>query len=161
MTTDIKPYTGKRILAWFLGFFIFVFAANGIMVYFALDTWTGLSTENSYVKGLNYNREIESARAQASSGWKVSITDQPELTEGRFEVTIERPQDSLPPADVTATFIRTVTEGYDQQVTLKNIGDGVYAAPIKLPLKGQWEILVVVKSQNNLIYKLEDRILVK
>ena len=131
------------------------------MVYFALDTWTGLSTENSYVKGLNYNREIESARAQASSGWSVKITDQPMLTEGRFEVTIERPQNSVPPVEVTATFIRTVTEGYDQQVILKNVGDGVYAAPIKLPLKGQWEILVVVKSQNNLIYKLEDRILVK
>ncbi|MBL4602812.1 MAG: FixH family protein, partial [Emcibacteraceae bacterium] len=49
MTSNVKPYTGKRILAWFVGFFLVVFLANGIMTYFALSTWTGLETENAYV----------------------------------------------------------------------------------------------------------------
>ena len=38
MTAQVKPYTGKRILAWFIGFFLVVFTANGIMTYFALNT---------------------------------------------------------------------------------------------------------------------------
>lgn len=161
MTTQTKPYTGKRILAWFVGFFIVVFTANGIMTYFALKTWTGLETENPYVKGLNYNDEISNAAAQQTSGWEISISNIPEITEGRFEITINRPEESLPPSEVTVDFIRAVIEGYDQQITLSHNGDGIYGAPVKLPLEGQWDILVVVKSQNNLIFKLEDRILVK
>jgi len=161
MSTQAKPYTGKRILAWFVGFFVIVFTANGIMTYFALKTWTGLNTENPYVKGLNYNEEITNAQTQQNSGWDIAITNIPDATEGRFEITVNRPEESLPPTEVTASFIRAVIEGYDQQITLSHNGNGVYGAPVKLPLVGQWDILVVVKSQNNLIFKLEDRILVK
>ena len=161
MSTQAKPYTGKRILAWFVGFFVIVFTANGIMTYFALKTWTGLNTENPYVKGLNYNEEITNAQTQQNAGWDIAITNIPDATEGRFEITVNRPEESLPPIEVTASFIRAVIDGYDQQIILSHNGNGVYGAPIKLPLVGQWDILVVVKSQNNLIFKLEDRILVK
>lgn len=161
MTTNTKPYTGKRILIWFVGFFLVVFSVNGIMAYFALKTWTGLATQNSYVKGINYNEEIENAAMQQNSGWSIAISGNPEMREDRFEITLTRPEESLPPAEVTATFIRAVTEGYDQQITLSHNGGGIYGADVKLPLAGQWDVLVVVKSQNNLIFKLEDKILVK
>lgn len=161
MTTNVKPYTGKRILIWFIGFFAVVFAANGIMAYFALKTWTGLATEDSYVKGLNYNDEVESAEIQAKSGWVVSITGKPETTNSRFEISIRRPEESLPPTKVIATFIRAVQEGYDQEVILTHQGNGLYGAPVNLPLPGQWSVLVVVNSQNNFIYKLSDWIIVK
>tara|TARA_R110002096_G_scaffold266710_1_gene460311 strand:- start:104524 stop:105009 length:486 start_codon:yes stop_codon:yes gene_type:complete len=161
MKTSTSPYTGKRILIWFVGFFLVVFSVNGTMAYFALKTWTGLETENSYVKGLNYNDEIESAAAQQKSGWNIAISGKPKISEDRFEITLTRPEESLPPAEVTATFIRAVTEGYDQKITLSHNGGGVYGANVKLPLAGQWNVLVVVKSQNNLIFKLEDEILVK
>ena len=161
MTSKVKPYTGKRILAWFVGFFLVVFLANGIMTYFALSTWTGLETENAYVKGLNYNEEIDSAQAQQMSGWDITISRKPELIDDRIEVAIKRPTDSLPPAEVSVQFIRAVREGFDQQITLSHNGGGLYGSPVKLALEGQWNILVVVKSQNNLIFKLEDWILVK
>lgn len=161
MTAQVKPYTGKRILAWFIGFFLVVFSANGIMTYFALETWTGLETEDSYVKGLNYNQEIENARVQNESGWNVSIAQMPETVDGRFEIQITRPKESFPPTQVKATFIRTVIEGYDQEVTLSHLGNGLYGAPVKLPLIGQWDVLVVVESQNMPIFKLRDWFLVK
>lgn len=161
MTDTVKPYTGKRILAWFVGFFLVVFSANGIMTYFALNTWTGLETEDSYVKGLNYNREIENARLQNLSGWDVQISQMPESIEGRFEIKVSWPEEALPPAEVKATFIRAVIEGYDQEITLSHLGDGLYGSPVKLPLIGQWDVLVVVNSQNNTIFKLRDWFLVK
>ena len=161
MTQQIKPYTGKRILMWFIGFFLVVFTVNGIMAYFALDTWTGLETENSYVKGLNYNNEIENARNQSASGWEITIPNKPQKTNDRFEIELKRPDDSLPPADVTAHLIRAVVEGYDQEITLTHNGDGIYSGPMNLPLPGQWNVLVVVKSQNNLIFRLKDRIIVE
>ncbi len=161
MTTNEKQLTGKKVLAWFIGFFLVVFTANGIMAYFALNTWTGLETENSYVKGLNYNNEIENARTQEQSGWDINISTKPEMTEGRFEITLSRPEDSLPPADVSAHFIRAVVEGHDQEIKLTHTGNGIYGATVKLPLSGQWNVLIVVKSQNNLIFKQKDWLVVK
>lgn len=161
MASNPKAYTGKRILVWFVGFFLVVFTANGIMTYFALKTWTGLTTEDAYVKGLNYNQELNNASAQQQSGWEIDISGKPEFTEGRIEITIIRPEESLPPIGVTASFVRAVQEGYDQEVSLSHNGNGIYGAPVNLPLSGQWDILIVVKSQNNLIFKLEDWIMVK
>lgn len=161
MASNPKEYTGKRILAWIVGFFLVVFTANGIMAYFALNTWTGLATDDPYVKGLNYNQEITNAAAQQQSGWEIVISGKPEFTEGRIEVTINRPEQSFPPTAVKASFIRAVREGFDQEITLSHNGNGIYGAPVKLPLIGQWDILIVVESQNNLIFKLEDWILVK
>ncbi|MDG1709009.1 MAG: FixH family protein [Emcibacteraceae bacterium] len=161
MNTQAKPYTGKRILAWFIGFFLVVFSANGIMTYFALKTWTGLETDDAYVKGLNYNSEIEKARVQTSSGWNIIISEKPSAMSGRFEVQLTRPLESLPPTQITATFIRSVQEGYDQEISLSPLGNNLYGAPIELPLVGQWNVLVVVNSQNEPIYKLRDWFLVK
>lgn len=156
-----KPYTGKRILIWFVGFFLIVFLANGILTYYALETWPGLQTENSYVKGLNYNQEINHAADQKNSDWQITITEKPtQITNGRFEINIIRPLESLPPSMVSVSFIRAVQEGYDQEIILNHISNGRYAAPVNLPLSGQWNILIVVKSQNNFIYKIKDQVLV-
>lgn len=146
---------------WFIGFFLVVFCANGIMTYFALNTWTGLETENAYVKGLNYNDEFQNAKSQKASGWEIAISRKPESVDDRFEVSITKPEGSLPPKEVSAHFIRAVVEGYDQEIMLSQISEGVYGAPLKLPLSGQWDVLIVVKSQNNLIFKLKDWFLVK
>ncbi len=160
MTIKTKHYTGRRILIWFVGFFLIVFMANGIMTYFALKTWTGLTTNNPYVKGLNYNDEIENAKMQSESGWAVTVANKPNKTKDRIEVALKRPIESLPPALVTAHFIRAVQEGYDQEIILTQTGNGTYAAPVNLPLSGQWDVLIVVKSQNNRIFKVRDWILV-
>ena len=106
-------------------------------------------------------KEIENARVQNGSVWNVSIAQMPETVDGRFEIQITRPDESFPPTQVKATFIRTVIEGYDQEVTLSHLGNGLYGAPVKLTLIGQWDVLVVVESQNISIFKLRDWFLVK
>lgn len=156
-----KPYTGKRILVWIVGFFLIIFLANGIMAYFALKTWPGLETEDAYVKGLNYNQQITNAKEQEISKWQISIITKPETqTNGRFEVSIIRPDGSLPPMTVTANFIRAVQEGYDQEIILSHMGNDLYGATVDFPLNGQWNILIVVKSQESIIYKFKDWVLV-
>ena len=52
-------------------------------------------------------------------------------------------------------------EGYDQEITLSPLGNGLYGSPVILPLIGQWDVLVVVNSQNKPIFKLRDRFIVK
>ena len=43
-----RRITGRMVLVGLLTFFGVVFAVNGVFVYFALDSWPGLTTEAAY-----------------------------------------------------------------------------------------------------------------
>ena len=68
MSTAIsaKPgLTGRKVLLLFIGFFSIVFLVNGVMIHLALKTFPGVEDQRPYERGLNYDREIAQARAQA------------------------------------------------------------------------------------------------
>jgi len=53
-----------KLIPWyFVIFFLVLFIVDGIFVYLATSTHTGVVTENAYEKGLRYNEVIERARA--------------------------------------------------------------------------------------------------
>jgi len=39
-----RPITGRMVLFGLVAFFGVVFAVNGTLIYFAIDSWSGLST---------------------------------------------------------------------------------------------------------------------
>jgi len=41
-----KPVTGRRVLIWLVAFFGVVIAVNMAFVYFALNTWPGLTIQS-------------------------------------------------------------------------------------------------------------------
>ena len=63
-----KPFTGRKMLIWTLGFFGVIIAVNLALLTFALRTHTGLVAPNSYVASQNFNRKAAEARAQAARG---------------------------------------------------------------------------------------------
>ena len=64
---------GRHVLMVVLGFFGVVFVVNGVMIYSALSTHTGLVANEPYRKGLHYNERIEADERQARLGWSDSI----------------------------------------------------------------------------------------
>ncbi len=42
--TAPRPITGRAVLFGLLAFFGVVFAVNGALIFFALDSWSGLTT---------------------------------------------------------------------------------------------------------------------
>ncbi|MCW8952841.1 MAG: FixH family protein, partial [Rhodospirillales bacterium] len=63
MTTASGQAANNRKPGWwypwiFVGGMTIVVIVNGIMIYFALSTFTGLETRNHYEKGLAYNTNI-------------------------------------------------------------------------------------------------------
>lgn len=149
-------------MIWFVGFFAVVFSVNGIMVYLALKSWGGLETTDAYRKGLFFNQEIERAQQQQNSGWVLALTHVPSsLKDDRLDLQITRPLGSLPPAGVSAHLFRPVAEGHDQLIQLDHTGQGLYTAPLTLPLAGQWDVKILVKGTGDTTYKLEQRIFVK
>lgn len=117
----------KWIPRYFFMFFVVVALLDGIFVYMAVSTQTGIVTENPYKKGLAYNQTLEKARAQPILNHKVSYAD------GILRWVLP-----LTKASVTASIRRPVQDGYDFDITLRHKGDGVYEAKPALPLPGAW-----------------------
>lgn len=163
---DVKKFTGKKALIWIVSFFLVIFTVNGIMTYFALGTWGGLQTTDSYRKGIFYNDEIAAAEAQANSGWKIILRHSPERLstprgpDMRLDVEVSRPANDLPPVKVTALVTRAVTNIHDQRLILTERADGLYTAPLTLPEAGQWNVTILVRRADDTIYQLKDKIMV-
>ena len=154
-----RPWTGRTALFLMLGFFGVVFAANGVFVYLATSSWTGLYTDDAYRKGLDYNQTIERAAAQQALGWRTSVSlDAVDQSTHRLTVLLndrtERPLDNR---EVTATLRGTVSAGDDIAVPLNWTGSGHYSADVALPARGQWDVRVEVVRDSDVPYLIETR----
>jgi nitrogen fixation protein FixH len=155
--------TGK--LAWgpwvFFAMFGVVILANGVMVLFAMTSWTGLETRGAYEKGLAYNQTLQAERDQEALGWQVEIglTAEgagPARIEARFRDRDGRP---VKPEAVTAWLIRPTHEGYDLTVPLHAESAGHYGTEVELPLAGQWDLRVLAEHGGG-IYQAQRRVVV-
>ena len=146
----------------FVGFFVVVFGANGIMVYFAFDSWTGLATEDAYVKGLAYNEQIADAQAQQALGWQGELGFAPNgPQQGLLELKLrDRHGTPIGGAAVTAIFVRPTHTGHDLELALEDAGNGRYSAEVALPLAGQWDVRLRAEHERG-GYRLVRRIVVR
>jgi nitrogen fixation protein FixH len=69
-----KPLTGRTVLVTIIGFFVVVFAVNGVFLFLALSTNTGIVAVEPYRKGLKYNERIAAEERQLKLGWKSEIS---------------------------------------------------------------------------------------
>lgn len=136
----MAPETGMRpsdkLIPWyFVLFFLVVFVVNGIFIYLALESYTGVVTDEAYEKGLAYDSLLEESREQAEMG--IQHKARYEAPVLRLELK-DRDGHPIEGAHVTAKMIRPVQAGYDFEVPLTPHGGGVYAADIHPPLPGAW-----------------------
>lgn len=135
----------KYVLFSFLAFFGVVFLVNGIFIYTAIKTQTGVVTEQAYEKGLAYNKTLEDAQNQPALKDKITYS-QPVLR------WVLRDETDAPLLNGVAKghMIRPVQDGHDFDISFISRGDGVYEAMVMPPLKGQWVVkLESVWTQNN------------
>lgn len=124
----------------FVGMFAVVLLANGALVYFALESWTGLDTENAYLKGLHFNEAVAEATAQQALGWQAALSVEPQPGGARIAVRLsQRDGTPLDRAVVTAQFVRPTLAGHDVPLRLDSFGGGLHRGVVALPLPGQWE----------------------
>lgn len=155
---SIKKFTGKKALLWFVGFFLVVFSVNGVMAYFALNSWGGLATKNAYRKGIHYNDQIALAEQQEKSGWQIALARIPTSADkDRLDVEVTWPENDLPPTQVTALISR---HAHDQEITLTKINDNIYSSPLNLPQAGQWHVTILVNRVSGPIYRLKQKIFI-
>lgn len=155
---NAKPALKDRLIPWyFVLMFLIVFAVNGVFVYVAVNSNSGVVTENAYEKGLNYNQTIDLAKAQEALGWVGGI----QYGNGLLSFHLrDKEQVPLSGAKVVAYISRPIESGYESEVILPETAVGVYIEKISFPQKGQWDIIVeaIWKNQH---YQIRKRLVVK
>lgn len=132
----------SRWIPWtFVWGFVVVLAANGIMVFFAFDSFTGVSTDDSYRRGLGFNKQLEAQQRASELAWQVAAR-MDKTAAGRRLVLALRDKAGRPlsSASVRAEFRRPIERGLDFAVALKPLGEGRYDAPVHAPRPGQWQV---------------------
>ena len=147
----------KAIPLYFVAFFLVVAIIDGILVYLATSTHSGLVTENAYKKGLNYNQQIAAFNKQVLTGWSGEIGFNNETLSFKL---IDKGGEPIVGAKVVAHVLRSTMSGLDFKVTLQDQGKGRYEVKgANFPLKGQWDIIVVAEW-NQQKYQQSKRIIV-
>jgi nitrogen fixation protein FixH len=132
----------SRWIPWlFVGGFGIIIAANGIMAFFAFDSWTGLSADDPYKRGLDHNNLQAEVLKQRQLGWGIAV-GQKELGNRRTRLRLQltnRQKAQVTWAKVEVLFYRPVSRGADFKGRLVHVGGGAYEATITFPQPGLWE----------------------
>lgn len=154
---------GRHILFAFLGFFGTIFAVNGVFLYAALSTHTGVVANEPYRKGLNYNQRIAAAELQEQLGW----TEETSLEPSSGLTLTLRKEDGSPVSGlfVAGTFGRPSTDKHDRSIVLTEVEPGRYVAELEAIEPGAWLVNLEAKwvraGEQEPVYRLRKRLWLK
>lgn len=152
-----SPEQARRSLwiPWvFVGMFGIIIAVNAAMAIFAFGSWTGLSADDPYRRGLVHNQSQAAIARQEQLGWDIAVGAKP-LGERRVRLRLRiRNADREPVtwAKVKALLVRPVSQGQDFAADLRHTGDGVYEADISFPAGGLWEARYQVRTRRHRLH---------
>lgn len=156
-TASVSSGSAGRRPGWwypyiFVGVFLVVLAVNLIFMFSAIHTFSGLSTDQAYEKGLKYNEEIAAAKRQQQLGWTVGAevmarAPSPASPHGVDVLVTVKDANGQPVTGLAgdASFIRPAQSGHDSSVTMAEQGQGRYLIAATLPFPGQWDMEVVAR----------------
>ncbi len=151
--------TGRMVLIGFIIFFGVIAAVNGVFMYLALDTWPGLTTQDAYKKGLNYNATLKAQEVQRRLGWQVGV----DLIDGNT-LTVSITDSSKVPLsglDVRASVSRPLGDSQSTLVTFTEATSGHYVAAFQAPSAGRWKVDLTVQATDGAISETRHEIRVE
>lgn len=147
MTTVLT--SRSRYIPWlFVAGFAIVVAVNATMITFAVGSFSGLYTTKPRERGLHYNAVVAEQRVRDSLGWRIDTAWRPET--GRLEVAVsDSTGQPLAGARVVAELVRPVEKRPPIGVSLTTVDPGRFAGNVELPIRGNWDLDVVVEHQGS------------
>ncbi len=125
--------------------FVLVAAVNGLMMWLAIASFSGLYSDHARDHGVTYNRVIAEQKARDALGWKVATSWQPESQ--RLGILLTGADGSpLAGARVSVELVRPAEKHIPVDVDLADLGGGRFGARIDLPLRGSWDLDIAVES---------------
>ena len=149
-------YNNKSIFFIFAGFFFVFIVVDISYIYIAQKTWRGVSTEDSYRKGLKYNQTIAAVEEQKKLDWDLQLEYKSfGQKTGELQVILLDNNKPITDANLIVNIKRPVQEGQDFSINLKfNSITQKYQSFIKFPLIGQWDLEIVVVRGGDVLQKV-------
>ncbi len=135
----------SRHIPWLfvLGFAIVV-AVNGVMIWFAVGSFSGLYTPKPRDRGLRYNDVVAAQQARDTLGWRIEANWRPRSD--RLELVLtDRTGAPLDGARVTVELVRPAEKRPPLGVTMAAVDAGRHAGYAALPARGNWDLDIVVE----------------
>lgn len=157
---------GIHVLVAFIGFFGVIFAVNGVFLYQALSTHTGVVSKQPYRRGLEYNTRVEAGERQQKLGWRDDVRFSPET--GRLVVKIsDKAGSPVTGLRIAGLMGRPSTVQYDVKLVLAETRSGQYEAVVGSRGEGNWLVQLAAetgrgeKAEGEVIYRLKRRLWLK
>jgi nitrogen fixation protein FixH len=146
-----KPLTGKHVFFMVFIFFATVSAVDGLFVYKALQSNTGVVTDQAYEKGLAFDKILQEAEQQEA----LNVTAKTAYSNGLLSLQLkDKSGVDVKGARITAKIIRPVAEGHDFEIAFLEKKPGVYESEVKMPLPGLWEAKMEAKWDTKIYRKI-------
>lgn len=127
---------GRHVLILFLAFFGVVFTVNGVFLYKALSTHTGIVSNEPYRKGLKYNERIAADDVQTALGWTSTLSV---ARDGTVVLQLrDRAGAAVDGLAITGTIGRPSTSRHDHGLAFVRGADGLYRAQSPPLASGSW-----------------------
>ncbi|WP_308911595.1 FixH family protein [Pseudokordiimonas caeni] len=154
-------FTGRHALIAILAFFGVVFFANGMMVFEAIDSFSGLETDEAYKRGRDYNREIESAKTQAALGWRLGLSTVGGPGQVKIAVRLrDKADDPVFFREGKVLVRRPARQDLDEIITLQPTGEGRYEGVAKMPLEGCWRLRTEFERDGQVVFRQDDAVMI-
>ncbi|MCX7932739.1 MAG: FixH family protein [Rhodovarius sp.] len=131
---DVDPSRSRWIPWAFVGAMLLVVAVNGVMVWLALSTFTGVTTPRAYDRGRAYNEVLAEAARQDALGWRSSVR----LEAGRLVVEVEDAE-GRPVQGLLAGALHRPLSLEVVALEWRPLAPGRWAAAVADLPPGQWE----------------------
>lgn len=150
----------KSKIPWMIaGFFVILALLDSYFVYTAVSTHNGVRVESAYEKGLAYNDTIAAYDKQRAVGWSVETEVTSKDDNLRLAVMV-KDKLGVVLTDVTLAgeLVRPTHAGNDRMLEFTQQGE-YYIAHTDIPLKGQWDVQLIVKKDDHL-HRHSQRVLI-
>ena len=127
--------SGRSVLVILITFFGVIFAANGVLVYSALATFSGSDGEDTYRRGVNYNDTLAEAERQRQLGWTARLQLSPS---GLSMLLLDRNLQPVERRRISGSLGRPSADRWDRQIVLQETAPGHYLAPLDRLQGGSW-----------------------
>ena len=157
-----RELTGRTVLVCLVAFFAVVAGVNAIMMIFAITTFSGVETANSYQAGVAFAREEAAADAQQVRHWNIAAALRPQ-TDGPTQIeltTRDRAGQPLTGLEATVALTHPNDRRRDRPVTMQAAGPGRFQGTFT-PAAGQWDLVIDLTRGGERLFRSKERIVLR